>query len=273
MRSRGNLTVIFIVAATALAACADLGGVAADGDATTEVVDSRDEGAAVDLDDEAEAAVEPVEDEPEEAEEVEEPEVEQLDLEIAESGFSLFEVSYDDSTRAAWGVLISNPNDTLIATSVDVTVTFLDENDGVIGSTSDSLAALLPGQTAALADSTYEDVSGLADLRVQVRARGWEEADGEVGSFVTSGVSVRPVEYGGWTVTGSVESTFVDDFEDVYAVAVLRDADGAIVGGAWTFVDFVPGGGDTSFQIDMHDEIEAVASADVHFRLSNLSLW
>jgi hypothetical protein len=74
-------------------------------------------------------------------------------------------------------------------------------------------------------------------------------------------------------VTGEVRSTFVEDFEDVYAVAVLRDDDGRIVGGGWTFLDFVPADGDTSFEIRIFEDVQGVASADVYVAFSSLSLF
>ncbi len=197
---------------------------------------------------------------------------ERVELEVVDNGFSTYR-AYDDSTRVSWGVVLHNPNEAWLATSVDATVTFLDSDDSVLGSSSDTIAAILPGQDAALAESTFDDIGEVDDIRVQIRAGSWEEVEESVGTFETDDVNVRPQDYGGWTVTGSVASTFVDDFEDVYAVAILRDGEGAIVGGGWTFLDFVPGNGDTSFEIDVLDEIADVDSAEVHVNFSSLSLW
>lgn len=196
-----------------------------------------------------------------------------LDIEVVESGFSTF-VAYDDSTRASWAAIVSNPNGSpWLATSIDLTVTMLDDQGSVLASESDSLAVLLPGQSGAVTGTTLDDVDGLTDLRVQARVRDWERAPGPYGSFETSDITVRQDDFGGWSVTGQVASTFTEDFEDVYGVAVFRDAEDRIVGGAFTFIDFVPGGGDTSFQIDSFDDIEQVASSEVYVSLSNLSLW
>lgn len=200
-------------------------------------------------------------------------EADRQDVEIADSGYSTF-TAYDDSTRASWAAVLTNPNDDLwLATSIDVTVTMLDDAGSVLASESDSLAVLLPGQSGAVTGSTLDDVDGLADIRVQARVRNWEREDGPFGSFETSDVSVREDQFGGWTATGQVASTFTEDFDDVYATAVFRDSDGAIIGGAFTFIDFVPGNGDTSFQIDALDDIDGVESSEVFVSLSNLSLW
>lgn len=202
-----------------------------------------------------------------------EEEADRQDIEITDSGFSSY-TAYDDSTRASWAAVLTNPNDDLwLATSIDITVTLLDDAGSVLASQSDSLAVLLPGQSGAVTGSTLDDVAGLADIRVQARVRNWESQPGPFGSFQTSDVSVREDDFGGWTVTGQVASTFTDDFDDVYAVAVFRNADNDIIGGAFTFIDFVPGDGDTSFQINAFDDLVDVDSSEVYVTLSSLSLW
>jgi hypothetical protein len=264
----------FLVAAFVLGACAsaELGS---GGEARSDVVESApadEEVAAEEVDVEPEPKPEP---EPEQEPDIEsEAAAAQADIEVVDYGFSTFETSYDDSRRASWAVELSNPNsDSHIAESIDVTVTLLDASGSVLNSDSHSIAVLLPGQTAAVAGSTYEDVGDVAEMRVQARPRGWAEEEGPFGGFTTSDVNARADEYGGWTVTGQVESTFTEDFEDVYAVAVLKNAAGDIVGGDFTFLDFVPADGDTSFQVSVMDDIDDVASAEVYVTLSNLSLW
>lgn len=259
-----------------LAGCGDA-NLSSEGEGASEVVDSDsapDEAATPEpeepVTEEEDTQDADVESEPAEAVEAE---PERADVEIADSGFSTY-TAYDDSTRASWAVVLTNPNsDHWLAASIDVTVTMLDDAGAVLASESDSLAVLLPGQSGAVTGSPFEDLEGLADIRVQARVRNWERQEGPFGSFDTSGVSVREAQFGGWTVTGEVASTFTDDFDDVYGVAVFRDVDDAIVGGAFTFIDFVPGEGDTSFQIDAYDELTGVDNAEVYVSLSSLSLW
>lgn len=254
-----------LAAAIGLMACstADLGS---EGEASSEVVEPGTAG-----DETAQAAdggPDP------ESEPDPEPLPDREDIAVVGHGFSTYEVSYDESLRASWAVVVSNPNpDTHVAESINVTVTLLDDSGSVLSSASDSIAVLLPGQTAAVSDSTFEDVGEVAEMRVQARTRTWSEEDGPFGEFTTSDVNVREDTYEGWTITGQVASTFTTDFEDVYAVAVLKNDEGDIVGGGFTFVEFVPADGDTSFQISIMDGVQNVASADVHVALSNLSLW
>ncbi len=267
-----------------LVGCVSAEDLSAEGESNSEVVEASDDepdredeggdgGTASDEEgDAAGPAPDHSEPPPEEDDRSEQSTPERVDLEVADSGFSTYR-AYDDSERVSWGVVLHNPNEAWLATSVDATVTYLDGDDSILGSSSDTVAAILPGQDAALAESTFEDIGAVDDIRVQIRAGDWEEVEESVGTFETDDVNVRPQEFGGWTVTGSVASTFVDDFEDVYAVAILRDGEGAIVGGGWTFLDFVPGNGDTSFEIGVLDDIADVDHAEVHVNFSSLSLW
>lgn len=278
-------TIGLMIAALLLAGCgtADL---SSDGETNSEVVEAdattdepTEEDRTSEVDDEQpgheadDPAGDTGDDALEEAGDTAEEEADRQDIEITDSGFSTF-TAYDDSTRASWAAVLTNPNDDLwLATSIDITVTLLDDAGSVLASQSDSLALLLPGQSGAVTGSTLDDVAGLADIRVQARVRNWESQPGPYGSFQTSDVSVREDDFGGWTVTGQVASTFTDDFDDVYAVAVFRNADNDIIGGAFTFIDFVPGDGDTSFQIDAFDDLVDVDSSEVYVTLSSLSLW
>lgn len=194
-------------------------------------------------------------------------------IEIVDFGFSTYR-AYSDTTRASWAVVVRNPNvDTWVASSVDVTVTFLNADGNLVHSESSSISMVLPGQSAAVAASTVDDVAGAASMRVQARTGYWETSDVQnFGSFASEQVTLRKAEFGGWNVLGLVQSTFATDVTDVYAIAVLRDANGAILGGEWTFVNFIPARSDTSFNVSVDPDIVAAATAEVYFSLSYLSL-
>jgi hypothetical protein len=195
------------------------------------------------------------------------------DLEVVDSGFSTY-LAYSDTTQASWAVIVRNPNsETWIASSIDVTVTFLDADGGLVHSESSSISMILPSQDAAVAASTIDDVSGAVSMRVQVRAGSWERSDVQsFGSFSADQVTLRKAEFGGWSVLGLVGSTFANDATDVYATAVLRDVNGAVLGGEWTFVNFIPARSDTSFNVSVTPDIRDAASAEVYFSLSYFSL-
>jgi hypothetical protein len=204
--------------------------------------------------------------------------VARADLEVTEYGFSTWQEEFDDGARLSWAVVVSNPNpaDSWLATSTDVRVSFYDAGGGVISSATDTVALLLPGGQAALvgSDSPFSnpDLGLIASMDVRLGQPQWEEADGPLGAFEVSGVQVRTGQFGDSTVTGQVASTFADEIEDAYAVAVCRDAAGAIIGGDFTFIEFIPSGETTPFEISGFGSPPGTSSADVFVTFSFLSL-
>lgn len=202
--------------------------------------------------------------------------VPRADLEVAEYGFSTYQGQYDDGANLSWAVVIENPNaaNSWLATSTDVRVSFFDVGGGVIASTSDTIALVLPsGKGAVVGSESYmsnSDLELVETMEVRLGEPAWEEADGPVGSFTTSGVQVRADDFG-VTTTGTIESTFADEIEDAYGTAVYRDAAGAIIGGDFTFIDFIEPGESTPFEISGFSAPPAVTSAEVYVTFSFLS--
>lgn len=200
------------------------------------------------------------------------------DLEVSEYGFSTWQGEFDDGARLSWAVIVDNPNpaNSWIATRLDIRVSFFDGGGGVVTTTSDTVALLVPGQKAAVvgSDSPFSnpDLGLIERMEVRLGEPSWEQADGPLGAFEVSGVQVRRGEYGDSTVTGQVSSTFADEIEDAYATAVYRNADGAIVGGDFTFIEFIPSGEATPFEISGFGSPPSAASADVYVTFSFLSL-
>lgn len=200
------------------------------------------------------------------------------DLVVVEQGFSTWQGEFDDGARLSWAAVIENPNstDTWLATTADIRVSFFDAGGGVISSASDSVALVLPGQRAAVvgSDSPFSnpDLGLIASMEVRLGQPRWEEAEGSLGAFEVSGVQMRTGEFGDATVTGQVASTFESEIEDAYATAVYRDASGAVIGGDYTFIDFIPSGETTPFEISGFGSPPGSTSADVYVTFSFLSL-
>ena len=204
--------------------------------------------------------------------------VPRAELEVTEYGFSTWQGEFDDGARLSWAVVVDNPNpaSSWIATRVDIRVSFFDGGGGVVTTTSDTVALLVPGQRAAVvgSDSPFSnpDLGLIESMEVRLGEPSWEQADGPLGAFEVSGVQVRTGQFGDSAVTGQVSSTFVDEIENAYATAVYRNADGAIVGGDFTFIEFIPSGEATPFEISGFGSPPSAVSADVYVTFSFLSL-
>lgn len=203
--------------------------------------------------------------------------VARVDLEVVDFGFSTWQGEFDDGANLSWAAIVENPNtaDTWIATRADVRVSFYDADGAVVTTASDTVALVLPGQQAAIVgyDSPFSnsDLGSIAEMEIRLGEPDWEQAEEPLGSFTVSGVQVRRGEFGDSTVTGEVSSTFADEIEDAYATAVYRDGSGAIVGGDFTFIDFIPAGETTPFEISGFGSPPSVESADVFVTFSFLS--
>ncbi len=93
-------------------------------------------------------------------------------------------------------------------------------------------------------------------------------------NFAVSNVRTHPEQFGGLKTTASIESPFKKDLKDVKAVAVYRYKRDKVVGGAFKFVNFVPGKGRASVTIDDMGvtKLPGRAKTDVYVALSGLSL-
>ncbi len=176
------------------------------------------------------------------------------ELEVTESGFVNVPSSGEfGDPYASAAAIIHNPSD-LIAGNVQTQLTLLDADGDVLKSTNDVITAVLPDATAAI--SMVEDnIEGVADVQVQVRANSWDTPEGELGELTVGDLGIRPVDYGGADVNGVVTSTVGQDLQDVELTIVFRDANGVPVGGTFTYIDFIPAKGESPFTVSTFHDI------------------
>jgi hypothetical protein len=192
-------------------------------------------------------------------------------IEVVGHGFS--EVppgEYSTTTYTPYAAVFANPD---MANFVDAQVRFVfkDAAGTVLASEEDFLTAVFPGGEAALSGQLM-DVEGVAAMEVQVLPGVSESAHEGVQGFVVDQINSVEDEWGGITTTARVTSPFTKDLTDLTVNAVYRNANGDIIGGAWTFLSFVPAQGSTGLEVTGTDLAEAPASTDVYVGLSNLTL-
>ena len=165
-------------------------------------------------------------------------------------------------------VLKWNGTDTA-ADQVEVTLTLTDASGTVVNSAQENVAAIFPGQTVAV--SNYAQASGAANMKVQALVTKTQSYSSNPPTLLTSGVNTTSDGFDQQT-TGTVTSTASVQLQNVQAVAVYYNGGGQILGGGDTFVNFVPAGGNTSFQISGIGSIPEIASTQVFVSVSNLTL-
>lgn len=246
--------VMALLVVSVLAACGSAGdAVSSEGEGSQVVSGEPTESAAPVADAETEAEAEPA-----------------AAIEVVEYGFTQVPAGEYSDPQVTYGVVFANSGDA-IAVDARVQITFSGADGGVVTTEEEYLTAVLPGQQAALGASLY-DTDGVASMSVQVLPGSSEPADDVAGAFEVSQVATSAEEYGGLTTTATVASPFTKDLQDLYATAIHRGPDGAIVGGDFTFLSFVPAGGTAGVEIATAADLPAPTSSEVYVQLSGLSL-
>lgn len=183
----------------------------------------------------------------------------QQDLVLVEQGFTQLS-SGGDTEWAQVGIVFENPNtDTHVARFVNVQLTFFDANNALAGSSEEVIGPILPGQFGAIGTSVF-DVSNATEMEVEFRVD-WETIDFEAGSFSFDQVTTTAAEFGGYDTAGFVVSSFEQEQENVQVVAIYKDPEGNVLGGDFTFVDFVPAGGRSPFNIGTFSQFDVQVDA------------
>jgi hypothetical protein len=184
-----------------------------------------------------------------------------LPVDLVEAGFSVKDGNVN------YTAVVSNPNpSTWVANYMPVRFDFYDADDGLV-TTATASTTLLPGQTGAIIGTT-NDAQGATRMEVVI-ANGendWQLIDEIAGEFTFSDVKTKATDYGP-TTTGRISSTFEEQVDDVRVDAVYKDAAGKVLGGSYTYVDFVPAGGQASFKVSTWSEInpKKVTQTDVYY--------
>jgi hypothetical protein len=194
-------------------------------------------------------------------------------LTVTGQGFTQLQPDDIGDSSASVAAVVKWNSTSEIASGVEVTLTLSNAAGTVVSSDTENVGAIFPGQSAAVVENPQ--VSGAASLRVQALVENTQNLPaGKVSpTLTTSGVVNAPGEFGS-TTTGTITSTSSKDLKEVSADAVYLNAAGAIIGGDFTFVDFVPANGSTSFQIQGTSEsgIPGLANTVVYGSFSNLTV-
>jgi len=173
---------------------------------------------------------------------------------------------------ATYAVVVANPNATWVPTFVNLSITFYDAAGTVLTTQDEYLTAILPEGEAAVAGDAF-DAGEAAEMEVQISRLSesdWQEIDeGEAGRYQYDRVQTVREQFGGMKTTGLVLSEFESEQNNIRVNVVYYDSAGAIVGGAFTYVDQVAPGGQAAFEastfVTLPDVAETRVFAEVGF--------
>jgi hypothetical protein len=178
-----------------------------------------------------------------------------------------------DGSMVFAAFMIENPSMDLLYEDVEFTIRLLDENGNMIDEDYQSILWFFPGQTVGLVTNYW--------LESEAEVMGGVEVEWTYAGTSTDGDMVNPLTYqdtmywgnGGYPlVTGKVVNTDIVAYTDVRANVICFDRAGEVVGGGYTFVNFVLGQDYSGFNAYM-DTFGDVASVAVFPTVTYASQW
>lgn len=163
---------------------------------------------------------------------------------IAKQGFG------QDDYQIGYGALIVNGNADYSIERSQFHVNFFAEDGALVGTEEGYIDVLLPGQTLGLAGSTLvDDGIVVARAEVQLKAGDYEKTDPLPG-FTAENVNYIPDRFSA-KVTGQVVSPYTKDITYLRVMAIAYNEAGDIIGGGFTYLDFVPAGGKAAAEVSV----------------------
>lgn len=159
-----------------------------------------------------------------------------------------------------YGFVIENPNPTLAVDTLPYEVAFFDEEGALVGTDTGYVQRLLPDQTLGVAGTTGLD-EGVTVAAVEVRLR--------EGAFVAvepqPGFAAEQVvfEDGPYVdrATGVVLNPYPYALTDVRVSALVTNDDGTIIGGGFTYLNFIPAESATGVHMSLTKDGEVAGAA------------
>ncbi len=152
--------------------------------------------------------------------------------------------------RVGYAFMVGNPNAKLAIENSRYQVAAYDDKGRVLKTGSGYIGLLFPGQKFGIGDSLYlPDGTQIDKLVVQVKSGKAVETSATL-PFSTTKVVFKDDRYFP-KVTGIVKSTHKKKLENVPVYAVAYDAKGAIMGGGFTYLNFVPANGQAPVEVQV----------------------
>jgi len=182
-------------------------------------------------------------------------------VQVVRQGVAQLPAQPDGDHKATYAALLRNSRSDQIAVGVHATITLTGSSGTALTTTDETLDALLPGQTGAVAGDA--DAAGVTGLRVQVLVTRWVPAASQ--GLSSGGLQVSGIHTGmvadKLTTTATVHSTLTRGLSKVKVVAVWYDRAGRLLGGSDDSVDTLAAGASAPVTVDTSTVPPGVAVA------------
>ena len=187
------------------------------------------------------------------------------ELEIVDEGFSSFDGG-QGGIEGSWAIVVENSGDGA-ANALPVSAEFKDATGAVIASESYLLKQVPAGGELGFA---HEFLAGdlpapIDSMEVTLGEPSTLNSSHDDGDYTISGVTLAPAGglLGGWRAVFTIDSSYEPTMSNADLYAVFRDADGKIVGGAFTVMATITPG-TSAGEITSYAETPGVVSADIY---------
>ena len=169
-----------------------------------------------------------------------------------------------EETTVFISFFFENPNSDLIFEDVDYTVYLYDANGNEIGSDYSFVRWIFPNQTFGIVFNYYlsEDDPAVDSVTIDWEYDGTIEPDGFTYPFSIDDTVFWPDEYYPM-VTGRINNNNPETYTEIRVNIICYNSAGNIVGGGYSYLDFIPGEDYMGF-IDYVDAFDEVASIEVY---------
>jgi hypothetical protein len=189
-----------------------------------------------------------------------------LPLKILSKGFG---IGAEDDQTAGYGFLLENPNPGHAAERITYQAAFFDAAGGVVGTESGNMPLLGPGVSTGLAGrASIPKGAKVARVDIQVKPASFKVSE-PVPAITTEGAKYQPDKFFP-KVLGIVKSAHPQDVSQLYVSAIPYDGAGQIIGGGFTFLNFVAANGQSAVETTIRASGEP-AKVELYANVSNLT--
>lgn len=180
-------------------------------------------------------------------------------------------VQETDSIEVLPVFTVENPNENYAIEQATYQIAIFDAAGTVLKSDTGSINILMPGEkTAIVGDMFVDKGQTVAKVQVQIGQGSASWIDKPVKVFTVDQAVFYP-DKNFPRATGIIKNGLNHDLTQVRLSAVGYDADGKVVGAGYTYVSFVPAGGQTGVSLSFKTNAATMAKVELYPALSNLS--
>lgn len=185
------------------------------------------------------------------------------EVQIIDFGFG------QDGTTLGYGFILENPNLDYAITSSQYQIAAYDVNGIVVTTDSGYIDYLFPGQTTGQAGEIYlEEGVNVDRLEIQFDEGSPEKSD-ITNFFTVSKEAFIPDEFSSYVVC-EITNPFNTTIQDLKVSAILFDENSKIVGGGYSYLDFIEANNSTGIKISVNGS-ESASQIKIYPNLSGFS--